>query len=528
MSLDDLATIVVSTTGAGVTRAGYGVPMIVGYPAWAERKRIYKTLTAVDADFAANTPERIAAAKIFGQKPKVKQIIIGRGALKPTQNYTVGVQGVGLGSQYALRLGVATGVVFPSQDASYGSNGATPWSPSNLWSRGDLVVASDGSRLFTCLGPSGAGYDAQFTGYGGASGPTGTSAAFRENGVYWMYAGTGGTGALTNDAVINGLKSRLEALSAPTAIGTGTQQAVAALGGSVGSRVLTLTGNAGAKFFAAQVYDRSLLNIAQDHADPGIATDLAAIKLASNAWYGLVTLYNSEALIKAAAAYIETATKLYPAASVDSKICVDAESGSATDVAHDLKGLAYARSWVAHHPSPDEFMDAAELGKWFPTSPGSENWRMKTLTGVTVETYSDNEQTNMIDKYAHFYYDVGGRFVVGGQGRSASGEYIDTTRGLDWFSSELQAKLANLEIDSEKIPFTNPGIDSIEGKCWQQVQEGITAGLIAADPEPTVTSPDVLDISDEDKRDRELSGTEIEFDLAGAINHMTIRVTANQ
>ncbi len=530
MSLDDLATIVVSTTGAGVTRAGYGVPMIVSHTAaWAERKRIYRSLSAVGVDFAVNTPEYIAASKIFGQSPKVRQIVIGRAALRPTQSYTVGVQASAIRTPYAMRLGVATGVVFPSQDATYQSGeGATGWRPSGVWSRGDLVVASDGSNLFSCLGPSGAGYDAGFTGFGGASGPTGTSAAFRENGVYWMWAGTGGTGAVTNDAIVNGLKARLEKLSVPTAIGTGVNQAVAALSGAAGARVLTLTANGGAKFFAAQAYDRAMLNMAMDHADPGIATDLAAIKLQSNAWYGLVTLYNSEALIKAAASWVEANTKLYPAASVDTKIATDAETGAATDVAHDLKALSYARTWAFFHPSPDEFPDAASLGKWFPVSPGGDNWRMKTLTGVTVEPYSDSETTNFLDKNVAYFYDVGGRFVVGGKGKSAGGNYVDTVRGLDWYSSELQAKLANLEIDSDKVPFTNAGIDKVEGKVHEQNDAGIAAGLIAPDPAPVVTAPDVLDVSDEDKADRELAGVETTFTLAGAIDHITVTVTATQ
>lgn len=532
MSLDDLATIVVSTTGAGVTRAGYGVPMIVSHTAqWAERKRVYASLGAVGVDFAVNSPEYMAAEAIFSQSPKVRQIVIGRAALAPLQNYTVGVRNPAINTPYSMRMGIATGVVFPSQDATYQSAGATGWVASNTWSRGDLVMGGSGPsgpQLYSCLGPSGAGYAAQFTGIGNAIMPSGAAGAIRDGGVYWMPVGSGSTGGITADAIIQGLKSKLEALGAPTAIGTGAQQAVAAIAGGLGSRTLTLTANAAGKFFAAQVYDRQMLTVAQDHADPGIATDLAAIKLQSNAWYGLVTLYNSEPLIKAAAAYVEANTKLYPAASVDTKIATDPEGSSATDVAHDMRALSYARSWVFFHPSPDEFADAASLGKWFPVSPGGENWRMKTLAGVTVEPYGDDETANFLAKNVAYFYDVGGRFVVGGKGKSAGGSYVDTVRFLDWYTSELQAKLANLAIDSDKIPFTNAGIDSIEGKVRQQNKAGIDAGGIAPDPEPIVTSPDVLDISSEDKADRELSGVETQFTLAGAIDHITVNVTATQ
>jgi hypothetical protein len=518
MPLSDIATISVSTTGAGVTRAGYGVPLIVSHTAaWAERTRTYASLTAVGLDFAANTPEYMAAGKIFGQSPKVARIMIGRASLSPTQQFTIGVDTAALNTNYVLRLAVPTGVVFTSQDATYNPGaGATAWSPSRLWAKGDLI--SSVSQM----------YSAQVAGYGGASGPTGgTATDLAENQVHWMWVGSGAAGGVSKDAIVSGLKARVEALSSPTAVATAVSTLMSAtLVGAAQSRSLRLTANSSARFFGAQVYNRDALNIAQDHADPGIATDLAAIKLASSAWYGLVTLFNSEALVDAAAAWVEANTKLYPAASLDSAIAHVAES-SATDVAHDLKAAAYARSWVFHHPSNDEFADAAELGKFFPVSPGGETWRMKTLAGVTVESYTDTEITNMRDKYAHFYYDIGGRNVVGGDAKTGSGEYVDVTRFLDWYTSELQAKLANLVIGSDKIPFTNPGIDAVEAKVTAQNLAGIRAGGIAADPAPTVTAPDVNDISSEDKADRELAGVESEFTLAGAIHHITVRVTAN-
>jgi hypothetical protein len=317
MSLADIATVNVTSTGAGVQRAGYGVGAIISHTAgWAERCRFYTSLAAVAVDFAANTPEYMAAAKYFGQRPRPPRLMIARAALRPQQAFTIGVVTPAVRQEYKVRVAVPTGVVFPSQDATYNTGeGATGWSPSNTWSRGDLVVA-DGDKLYTCLGPSGAGYSAGFTGVGAASGPSGTSAAIREGGVYWMYAGSGNTGGVSNDSVIQGLKARLEYLGAPTAIGTGTNQLVAALAGSAGSRTLTLTAAAAAKFFGLRVYKRAALSIKQDHADPGIATDLAAIKLESNAWYGLITLFNSEALCNAAAAWVEANSKLYPADSL--------------------------------------------------------------------------------------------------------------------------------------------------------------------------------------------------------------------
>lgn len=532
MSLADIATINVSTTGNGVQRAGYGVPNIISHSAsWAERSRAYTSLAAVAADFAVNTPEYLAAESIFSQSPRVARIRISRAAYQPTQSYTIGVNGVALRQPYKVRVAIPTGVVFPSQDATYNpGEGATGWVASNTYSRGDLVMGvsgTSGPNIYSCLGPSGAGYAALFTGIGNGSMPSGLGSAIPGGGVYWMWAGSGTTGGVSNDSIIQGLKSQIEYLAAPTSIGTGTNQVIAALAGGAGSRTLTLTAAYAAKFFALQVYNRAALSIKMDHADPGIATDLAAIKLESNAWYGLITLFNSEALVDAAAAWVESNEKLYAAASCDSAIATVAAS-SATDVAHDIKAASYARTFVAHHPSPDEFMGAAEMGKFFVISPGGETWRMKELAGVTAEAYSDNEQTNMQDKNAHFYYEIAaGSPVVGGDATTGSGEYVDVTRFIDWYKSELQADLADMAINSNKIPFTNEGIALVQAKVEKRNAAGIKAGGIASNPAPVVTVPDISEVSSSDKAARELSGVTSTWTLAGAIHHITVTVTAS-
>ena len=536
MPLSDLATIVVSTTGAGVTRAGFGIPGITSFTAtWGpERTRTYTSIDGVGEDYPTNSPEYMAAQKIFGQRPRVPRIMILRCENKPTQRFSVGIRSpVGLAKSYKLRVAVATGSAWKSQDAEFLSgSGVQPsaWAPSGLHAAGDFVTL-DG-KMYMGLGKSSAsGVGPPWgssTGYGAASGPSGLSLAFREGEFFWAFVGSGSSG-LTDQAVAFGLKQKVDALASPPVVGVGAGQLTSSIATGADGWIVRLAANQPGQFFGLQVYKRSVLSVAQDHADPGIATDLAACDDESNAWYGLVTTFNSEDLIKAAAGWVESASskKLYPAATIDTKVATDAETASATDVAHDLKALAYARTWPIFHPSNDEFLDAGELGKFFPIEPGGETWRMKTIAGVTVESFTSTETTNLKAKFAHFYYDIGGRNVVGGDAKTSSGEYIDTVRGLDWYESELQVKLANLEIDNDKIPYTKEGFALVEAKIRQQNDEGIAAGLIAADPEPTIELPAIEDVSTEDKLDRELAGVITEWTLAGAIHHITVRVRAN-
>lgn len=534
-TLNDVAEIVVSTTGAGVTRAGFGIPGITSFSAaWTERTRTYTSIDGVGEDFPTNSPEYMAAAVIFSQRPRVSRLMILRCDNKPTQRFTLGVRSpAALGKSYKTRIAIATGVVWKSQDAELlTGSGVQPsaWAPSALHSTGDLVTL-DG-KIYFALGKSAASgvgppY-ASSTGYGAASGPSGVASVIREGEFFWAFVGLGSSGT-TDQAVAFGVKAKIDQLDSPPVIGFGNGQMTSSIATGTDGWLVRLVANQPGKFFGLQVYKRAVLSLAQDHADPGIATDLTACNDESNAWYGLITTFNSEDLIKAAAGFVESSDskKLYPAASHDTKIATDAETVAATDVAHDLKALARERTWVIHHPSNDEFMDAGEVGRFFPLQPGSETWRMKTISGATVEDYTETERTNMKAKYVHFYYDVGGRNVVGGDAKTSSGEYVDVVRGLDWYESELQAKIANIEIDNDKVPYTNDGIALIEGAVRQQNTEGQNVGLISRDTEPTIEVPDVNDISTEDKQARELNGVITEWTLAGAIHKGRVRVRAN-
>ena len=531
MPLTDIATINVTSTSAGVTRPGFGVPAICSFTAnWQERVRFYSNLAAVAVDFAVNSAEYRAAQAIFSQPIQVTQIAILRMANKPTKTVLIGVQTVGLGLDYKIRAGTPTGTVYSTQDADYNSGGgATVWSPSGVWSRGDLIVnppATGIGNLFSCLGPSGALGAQGLTGYGGASGPVGATSSYRDNGVYWAYVGTGNTGSITNDAIVVGLDSKIRALGAPTFVGTGANQISTSLSGTPLSLKLQLLANQAGQYFGYKIYSRTALNGTETQADPGVAADLLACNNENSNWYGLASPFGSQAVNDAIATWAESNTKLFPASSSDTQVPTVALS-IATDVGHDFVAAAYARSWLFWHPASDDFANAAELGRFLPLQPGSETWRMKTLAGITAENYTQTEINNLKAKYAHFYYTIGGVNVVGGDAKSAANEYVDVVRFLDWYTANLQGDLADLFIGNDKIPYTNGGIDQIEAVIRARNAAGIAVGGITPGS-ATVTAPDVADVTAANKAARELSGVQSSFTLAGAIHHITVNVTASQ
>jgi hypothetical protein len=85
-ALSNYVTMTITQVSVGVTRAGFGVPMILSSTAtFVERLRFYTDIIGVAADFPLTTSAEYRAANaMFAQIPKPVQIAIGRAALKPT------------------------------------------------------------------------------------------------------------------------------------------------------------------------------------------------------------------------------------------------------------------------------------------------------------------------------------------------------------------------------------------------------------------------------------------------------------
>ena len=89
--ISDYVDITITSTPGALTAAGFGTPLIISYNAtFPERVREYSSVADLVADgMAATTPEYLAAAALMAQDVSPETFKIGRGALKPTQIYTI-------------------------------------------------------------------------------------------------------------------------------------------------------------------------------------------------------------------------------------------------------------------------------------------------------------------------------------------------------------------------------------------------------------------------------------------------------
>jgi hypothetical protein len=252
--------------------------------------------------------------------------------------------------------------------------------------------------------------------------------------------------------------------------------------------------------------------------DPGIATDLAAIAAFDDDWYGLLLDSNSPAEVLAAAAWVETQTKLFGATVSDTEIL---DQATTTDVMSTAADSSYARTYLSYHDSEDSFLAAGQMGDRFPADPGSSTWAYKTISGVAVSTLTASEEAQITAKKGNYYVTKAGRNVVI-NGWTSSGEFIDVTRGLDWLRVRIQEDVFVLLASSEKIPYTDVGVSTVDAAILSRLRDAVSKNVLAADPEPTTTIPKVADQSPTDRSNRYFPDIRFGGTLAGAIHTLEI------
>jgi len=319
---------------------------------------------------------------------------------------------------------------------------------------------------------------------------------------------TSGVGA-TASTICSGLKTAIDALSL----------AVTAVAGTT----LTLAANVAGVYHYFEAADPALESIVMDHADPGVATDLAAIATADNTWYALINPYPSVAMSAAVSTYAEANTKIYLVASQNGDIL----TGSTTDIASAAQTNGDTRTAVLYHPQPHQFADAAWAGARLWTNPGSETWAFVALAGVSATTpqLTATQRTNALAKNATVYETVAGLNITefGHVGANTGGSWIDIIRFRDWLQSTMQINILVALTSNLKIPYTDSGIGIIEAQVRATLEAGISAGGLARNPAYQVSVPKASSVSSSDRTARVLNNVTFTAQLAGAIHTVNIK-----
>lgn len=480
MALNPFVISSISTQPVGVPRASFGVPALLSYNAsafGADRTRFYSSVDEVTADFASLTgPEVLWATAVFSQAdPLPQRLAILRGTLAPTMLYTGGVYALAPGETYTVKVrgdGVTTTdieIPLPLTDVTVS---AVANASETFTSVAHGMITGDGPYRLTNSGgalPIGTAVDTNYW-IITLTADTFQLASSYANAIALTPVTISGDGTGThtvrrtvNDVLVALLVDRLNSV-------VGKNYTAAQVTGSGDTDTFTVTGSAAGEWFSIEVLPSQFI-LALTHADPGVATDLAAIADAGNGtgWYELHTAYNSTAYVTAAAAWIEAASppRTYQADIVNTLSWTNAGT-TGNDVINVLHALSYARTQCNAHNRPAEFIGGAVAGRSLGIDPGGIARAHKSLVGVTPMTLTTTQATNLIGtvtapgKCGNGYWYVGG---VGNfaPGRMASGEWWDVVRNDDSVNSDLEADLFDMQRQNNVVPGSDEGVAMVEG-----------------------------------------------------------------
>ena len=204
------------------------------------------------------------------------------------------------------------------------------------------------------------------------------------------------------------------------------------------------------------------------------------------------------------------------------------------DIGKTEKDLALAKSLAAisgarrlflmFKENSEEYPAAAWMGKMLAQPPGSASWAFKELSGIKKSKLNSSTEDALKTAHINHHIDINKQGITL-EGKVLQGEFIDVIHGIDWLHVRMQERLLRLFVLNNKIPYTAKGIDLVRCEIMAQLSEGVRNGLLAADPVPEVTIPEVEDIAQAEREKRMLPNVCFNARLAGAIHYIEIRGT---
>jgi hypothetical protein len=526
MSLNDHSTIVLSGDGAGVTQVGFGTLLITSPNApFPERTRRYSSLTAMVQDgYAIDDPEYLAAERAFQQRPRVKDLKMGRCANMPVPLIRLIPLAVNSAPyDFTLTRKDATGLADPetvsaeisvTSDASASVDDICDLLQAaidavftvTVGDAADSVACSTGSKSFTTQAgldiPAGAKIVANSATDGDSM--TGTVTSYDAD-----------TGALI--------------MNAASVSGSGTNTdwefdvsyVVVTPSGGTATHIDLTTFPGGTIHLEGWRTDR--IQIDDRTPDPGIAADLAAIKLADPDWYGLALSHNSRAIIEEAADWAAAERVFFAYNTSDYQAFSPSD---ANNIGKILKDKSYTNMiGYVDSNSTAGFAGAGGLAERLPFDPGAPPYAggtfdAKTIRGVTVDPLSETQKANVrLVNLIPFTETAGLAMTL--DGKTPGGKFADQVRFEDWFQIRLQEDWVQAKVNNGRIPYDNRGRAILESVCRARIAAGLRSGGISPEDAdgnpPEVHVPAISEQTQTDRQNRVFKGVRIAFKYAGAI-----------
>ncbi|KEI18251.1 DUF3383 family protein [Clostridium haemolyticum] len=169
----------------------------------------------------------------------------------------------------------------------------------------------------------------------------------------------------------------------------------------------------------------------------------------------------------------------------------------------------------------DERLDAATVGYATTRTAGSFTFKFKHLNNITADVLTNTELTKIRKSNMNAYVKKYGIAQLD-DGKMASGIYIDQIESRDYIKNQIEYEIANVLMNSDKIPYTDNGIQKIVSAVKTALNRAFDKGIIAETSEGTgdfkIDYKTVDKISEQNRKARILTGITFKYVEAGAIH----------
>lgn len=276
----------------------------------------------------------------------------------------------------------------------------------------------------------------------------------------------------------------------------------------------------------------------EEGGDADMTATLNAIFAESRDWFGLITAERDVVKQEAAAAWSVVNLRMYATASAVAAIVDTTDGADSTTLAALYKAASNPHVSIFYDDlAVTQYMDAAYLGAILPKIPGSYTGMFKTLVGITPTTLTPTQSTNAHDKFCNTFEELGEINVVL-NGWVSSGEYTDITVFIEWIRNRMTENIFSLQINSDKLPYTDQGLNTIDNAMKQILDIGQKNGGLSPKTLDEVTKaqtggyrtfvPLASNIPTNDKLNRVFNLGTFTGWLAGAIHAVTINGVITQ
>lgn len=270
-----------------------------------------------------------------------------------------------------------------------------------------------------------------------------------------------------------------------------------------------------------------------------VSESLTALEEVNSTWYGFAytkevrdgVVINTESAVDGSALWAEARTKVYFTTTND-ELAYD--STSTTDIAYLLSQKSLSRTLVVFSSKPAEYPEASIAGRAFSVDFTAGNpsitLKFKQLPGITVESLSYNQKTALDAKNCNALISVGGNIMLA-EGVMSGGRFFDEVHGLDWLTNAIQTNVFGTLFTSNKVPYTDPGVQRLAQQVTKALAEGVDAGLLAPGVDSSgrllpngylVNTVPVSQVNQSDKEARIYKGISFTALGAGAIHGVTV------